>query len=132
MAKLVAAVLAALVASVGTSGFGAALESANAGLGAGSKVIAACGNGMGFAYTSGYYAESSGYVVNRIDLSNIPAGCRNKNLSVTFYDNSGATVGAAVDATLAATGTTQSIAVTPGSNTIDVREVRGVSVVAWS
>jgi hypothetical protein len=48
---------------------------------------------------------------------------------VTFYDNRGAVVGAAVDATLTASDTTQSIDIVPSPNTIDATRVSGVSVV---
>jgi len=92
-------------------------------------VITACGDGMTFAYTTAYNATSSGYMVNGVDLSNIPSGCRNKTLSATFYDHSGTTVGSAVAARLAGSGTSQSIAVAPSSNAIEAGEVDGVSVV---
>jgi hypothetical protein len=124
MAKLVIVSLAALV----TYGFAATLGSGSAALDAGSKVIASCGNGMTFAYTSAYETDS-GYVVDGIDLSGIPAGCRNKTLSATFYDRRGATVGSTVGATLTASGSTQSIAIAPTTNTIDAGRVSGVSVV---
>jgi len=128
-AKLVVAALAAAVAGAGTYGFAATLGSSSAGLGAGSTVVASCGSGMRFAYTSAFSATDSGYVVSGIDISSIPAGCQNQTLSATFYDSSGATVGSAVATTLPASGTTQSITITPSSNTIDAGELSGVSVV---
>ena len=127
MAKLLAASIAAVAACAGAYGFAATLGFDSAGLEAGSEVIASCGSGMAFGYTSAF--SESGYVVNGIDLADIPAGCRNRTLSVTFYDNRGATVGAAVDATLTPSGTTQSIDISPGPNPIDATRVSGVSVV---
>lgn len=128
-AKLRVVAFAAVVTCAGTYGFAATLASGSGGLGAGNNVIAACGSGMNFAYTSAYDGDDSGYVVNGIDLSGIPAGCHNESLSATFYDSKGSTVGFAVSATLPASGTTQSIAITPNSNTIDAAQVSGVSVV---
>jgi len=128
-AKLVVAVLAAVVVFAGAYGFAATLGSSTADLGAGSNVIASCGNGITLAYTAEFDADKSGYAVNGIELSNIPAGCQSKSLSATFYDSSGTTVGSAVGATLTASGTTQSIAITPSTNTIDADRVSGVSIV---
>jgi hypothetical protein len=48
---------------------------------------------------------------------------------VTFYNGSNNAVGTAVSSTLPASGTTQSIAITPSSNTIDASVVSGVAVV---
>lgn len=124
-AKTVIAALAAFVAY----GFAASLGSSTTGLAAGSQVVASCGSGMTFAYKTTFEAGNSSYAVSGIELSNIPAGCRSKSLSATFYDSSDTPVGSAVGATLTAAGTTQSIAVAPGSNEIDAREVSGVSVV---
>ena len=130
---MVAARLAKLVvvslAAGATYGVAATLGSGSAALEAGSKVITSCGSGMTFAYTSAFSTTVSGYVVNGIDLTDIPPGCRDRTLSVTFYDNRGAIVGAAVDATLTASGTTQSIDIVPSPNTIDATRVSGVSVV---
>jgi hypothetical protein len=123
------AALVACVAAAGAYGFAASLGSSSTGLAAGSEVIAACGSGMTFAYTTTFDAAGSGYTVSGIDLSNIPAGCRSKTLSATFLDDSGSPVGSAVGATLTAVGTTQSIAVSPGSNRIEAGRVSGVSVV---
>lgn len=128
-AKLVVAALAALLAFAGTYGFAASLGSSTSGLAAGSTVIAPCGSGMRFAYTTAFDVASSSYAVSGIELSNIPAGCQSKSLSATFYDSSGRTVGWAVGATLTAAGTTQSIDVAQGSNTIDAGQVSGVSIV---
>lgn len=124
-----AAAAAAVVASVGAFGFAASQGLGNPGLAAGSQVIASCGSGMTLAYTTAYSAAGSGYAVTGIELSNIPAGCHSKSLSATFQDSDGTAVGSAVDATLTAAGTTQSIAVVPSSNPIDAGRVSGVSVV---
>jgi hypothetical protein len=129
MAKFLVAAIAAVAACAATYAFAATLAPSSSGLGAGSEVVAACGSGMILSYTSTFDATASGYVVNGIDVSRIPAGCRNKSLSATFYDDSGATIGSAVGGTMTATGTTQSIVVTPSSNFIDAGRVGGVSVV---
>lgn len=127
-AKLVLAALAAFAAFAGAYGLAASLGSGTTGLAAGSDVIASCGSGMTFAYTTAFDVTDSGYSVSGIELSYIPAGCRSKRLSATFYDSSGAPVGAAVGATLTAAGTTQSIAI-QASNEIDADRVDGVSIV---
>jgi hypothetical protein len=128
-AKLVLAALAAFVAFAGAYGFAASLGSSTTGLAAGSEVIASCGSGMTFAYTTAFDVADSSYSVSGIELSDIPAGCRGKRLSATFHDSSGAPVGAAVGATLTASDTTQSIAIAEGSNEIDAGRVGGVSVI---
>jgi hypothetical protein len=128
-ARLVVAALAAVVSFLGAYSFAAIFGSSTTGLGAGNKVIASCGSGMTFAYSTAFHAADSDYVVNGIELSNIPAGCQRKSLSASFYDSNGTTVGSAVGATLPASGTTQSIAISPSSNAIDAREVSGVSIV---
>lgn len=127
--KLVLAALAAVVAFAGAYGFAASLGASTPGIGAGSTLTASCGNGMTLAYTTAFNPAGSGYAVSGIELSNIPAGCRSKNFSATFYDASGSAVGAAVGATLTASGATQHIAVDPDSNAIAAGEVSGVSVV---
>lgn len=125
--KPVVAALVALVSLVGVYGLAASLGSSSTGLGAGSTVTASCGDGMTIAYTTAFH--DAGYAVNALELSDIPAGCRSKSFSATFYDRSGVAVGAAVDATLTASGATQRVAVDASSNTIDAGEVSGVSVV---
>ncbi len=127
--KTVLAALAAVAAFLGAYGFAATLGSSSTGLGAGSKVVASCGSGLTFAYTAAFSATNSEYVVNGVELSNIPAGCQRKSLSASFYDSDGTPVGSAVDMTLTASGSTQSIAIAPSSNTIDAGQVNGVSVV---
>ena len=84
---------------------------------------------MRFAYTSAFSSGNSGYVVEGIDLSDIPAGCHEKSLSATFYDSRGTTVGSDVRAVLTTSGTTQTIDIVPTSNAIDASRVSGVSVV---
>jgi hypothetical protein len=125
----VIAALAALAATAGGYGFAASLASSATGLAAGSRVIASCGSGMTVAYTTAFDAADSSYAVSGIELSNIPAGCRGEMLSATFYDDSGATVGSAVGATLTTAGTSQSIAIAQSSNRIDASLVGGVAVV---
>jgi hypothetical protein len=126
---LLVAALAAVSAFAGAYGFASTLGFGTSGLGAGSTLVASCGSGLTFAYTTSFSPTGSGYVVDGIELSDIPAGCRSKSLSASFYDRSGATVGSPVGATLAASGTTQSIAVAPASDAIDASRVSGVSVV---
>ena len=124
-------VVAAVVATVAFSGvyaFAASLGVSTSGLGADTKAVASCGTGLTFAYTTSYYSGVPGYAVSGINLSNIPSGCLSKSLSVTFYNGSNNAVGSAVAATLPATGTTQSIAITPSANTIDASAVTGVAV----
>jgi hypothetical protein len=107
----------------------ASLGASTGGLGAGSKVIASCGTGMTFSYTATSYGGKRSYALNGIDLTNIPAGCLNKNLSATFYDSSGNPVGEAIRDTLPASGTTQSMSINPSANTIDTTAVAGVSII---
>jgi hypothetical protein len=127
--KLVLAALAAVLTFAGAYGFAASLGASTSGLGADSTVSASCGSGMTLAYTTVFNPAGSGYAVSGIELSNIPAGCRSKTFSATFYDRSGAAVGAAIAATLTGSGATQRIAVDPDSSAIVAGEVSGVSVV---
>ena len=129
MTKLVVAALAAVAACLGAYGFAATLGSSTTGLWAGNQVVASCGSGMTFAYSTAFHAADSDYVVNGIKLSNIPAGCQRKSLSASFYDSNGTTVGSPVGATLPASDTSQSIAISPSSNAIEAGEVSGVSIV---
>ncbi len=126
--KLVLATVVAVTVFTSVYGFAASLGINTSGLGADTKVVASCGTGLTFAYTTAYYSGVPGYAVNGINLSNIPASCLSKNLSVTFYNGSNNAVGSAVAATLPASGTTQSIAITPSANTIDASAVTGVAV----
>ncbi len=126
--KFVVAAIVAVIAFSGVYGFAASLGISTSGLGADTKVVASCGTGMTFAYTTTYYSGVPGYAVNGINLTNIPAGCLNKNLSVTFYGSGNAAVGSAVTSTLPASGTTQSLSITPSANTIDASAVTGVAV----
>ena len=127
--KLVLAGLATVITFAGAYGFAASLGASTSGLGADSTVSASCGSGMTLAYTTVFNPPGSSYAVSGIELSNIPAGCRSKSFSATFYDRSGTTVGAGIAATLTASGATQHIAVVPDSNAIAAGEVSGVSVV---
>ena len=126
-AKMVVAAVAAVIVFTSVYGFAASLGINTSGLGADTKVVASCGTGMTFAYTTSYYSGVPGYAVNGINVSAIPAGCLSKSLSVTFYNGSSA-VGSAVASTLPASGTTQSISITPSTNTIDASLVTGVAV----
>jgi hypothetical protein len=126
--RFVLAMVAAATVFASVYGFAASLGVSTSGLGADTKVVASCGTGMTFAYTTAYYSGVPGYAVNGVNLSNIPSGCLSKNLSVTFYNGSSNAVGSAITATLPASGTTQSISVTPSANTIDASAVTGVAV----
>jgi len=129
--KLVLALVASVTVFASVYGFAATLGVSTSGLGADTKVVASCGTGMAFNYSTSYYSGIPGYAISGVNLTNIPAGCLGKSLSVTFYDsnNSNTPVGSAVTATLPATGTTQTVSVTPSANTIDASLVTGVSVV---
>jgi hypothetical protein len=126
---LLVAVLAALSAFAGAYGFASTLGFGTSGLGAGSTLVASCGSGMRFAYTTSFSPAASEYVVDRIELSDIPAGCRSKSFSASFYDHTGASIGSPVDATLTGSGATQGIAVAASSDGIDASRIGGVSVV---
>jgi hypothetical protein len=110
-------------------GFAASLGINTGGLGADNKLVASCGSGMSFAYTTSFASAVPGYAVNGINITNIPAGCLSKNVAVTFTDGSNNPVGSEVTSSLPASGTTKSIAITPSSNQIDASKVTGVSVV---
>jgi hypothetical protein len=127
--KLALAVVASLTVFASVYGFAASMGISTSGLGADNKVVAACGSGMAFAYTTAYSAAQPGYAVNGISLTNIPAGCLNKSLAVTFSDGSNVVLGSQVTATLPSTGTTSSVSITPATNDIDASKVVNVSVV---
>jgi hypothetical protein len=127
--KLVVAAVAAGLAGGVSQGFAASLATGTGGLGATSKIVGACGSGLTFGYTTTFDPGISGYAVDRIELSNIPAGCLNKNLAATFYGSDANANGSAVSATLPTAGTTQTIPIDSSSNTIDAGQVSGVSVV---
>jgi hypothetical protein len=126
--KLTLAVVASLTVFASVYGFAASLGVSTSGLGADNKVVASCGSGMTFAYTTSYYAGLPGYAVNGISLSSIPAGCYGKSLAVTFSDGSNAALGSQVTASLPSTAT-GSVSITPGTNDIDASKVANVSVV---
>jgi hypothetical protein len=121
--------LVAFVAFSGARAFAATLDLSAGNFGAGSTVVAACGSGMSFGYSTTFDPGIPGYAVDGIDLTNIPAGCLGKSLSVTFYDSGTDPVGTDVRTTLPASGTTQAVSVSPGSNTIPVSRISGISVV---
>jgi hypothetical protein len=127
--KMVAATSAACIAFGASQGFAASLGTGTGDIGATSKIVGACGSGLTFGYGTTFDAGISGYAVDRIELSNIPAGCLDKSLTATFYGSGANADGSAVKATLPTAGTTQTIPIDPGSNTIDAGQVSGVSVV---
>jgi hypothetical protein len=127
--QLVLAAAAACIAFGGIYGFAASLGMSTGGLGATSGIVGPCGTGMTFEYSTAFYPGSSEYAVNRIDLSNIPAGCLGKSLTANFYTGDDKSSGSAVSATLPASGKTDSISIDPSSNMIDAARVSGVSVV---
>lgn len=127
--KLLLATVMSVTVFGSVYGFAASLGVSTSGLGADNKVVASCGSGMTFAYTTAYSATQPGYAVNGISLSNIPAGCLSKNLAVTFSDGSNAALGSQVTAALPATGTTSTVSITPATNDIDASKVANVSVV---
>ena len=121
--------LAAVVASItfgGTSGFAASFGTTTGGFGAANKVVASCGTGMTFAYTAEFDPDISGYAVDAVELSHIPAGCLNETVSMTFLGTDDNAAGPAVSVSLPASGTTERI---PIPDTIDAGQVHGVSVV---
>ncbi|HZS31172.1 MAG TPA: hypothetical protein VFA37_07940 [Gaiellaceae bacterium] len=126
--KLLLATVMSVTVFGSVYGFAASLGISTSGLGADNKVIASCGSGMTFAYTTTYYSGLPGYAVNGISLSSIPSGCYGKSLAVTFSDSGNAALGSEVTATLpsAATG---SVSITPATNDIDASKVANVSVV---
>ena len=130
MRLFVGCLLASVVLAVAYA-FAASLDSDSGGLGANSKVIASCGNGIKLGYTTTFDARISGYAIDRLDVSNIPAGCLKKTLSVTFYDGNRNADGSAISDTLPAFGTSQSISIDPDSNAIAAGQISGVSVVIW-
>jgi hypothetical protein len=123
------AVVTALFAFAGIRGFAASLGSSAGGLGAGDAVVASCGVGLTFAYTTAFDNGGGGYAVNGINLSNIPPGCLRKSLSVRFDDSGDNAVGSAVNVILPASGTTESVSIHPSSNIIEASQISGVSVV---
>lgn len=127
--KMTLAVIASVTVFGSVYGFAASLGVSSTGLGADNKVVASCGSGMSFAYTTSYDSAIPGYAVNGISLTSIPSGCWNKTLAVTFTDSSNNALGSQVTATLPASGTTSSVSITPTSNTIDASKVTGISVV---
>jgi hypothetical protein len=126
--RLVLAALAASIAFAGVHGFAASFGAASDGLGATSRMVASCGTGLTLAYTTAFDPGISGDIVNGIDLSNIPAGCLGKTVSVEFTKGDEA-VGSAVRATLPASGTTQTVSVATSSNVIDASQIHAISVV---
>jgi hypothetical protein len=127
--RIAIAALAAFALFVCNYGLGASHGSGATVLAAGNQVIASCGSGMTFVYTTAFNVTDSSYAVSGIELSHIPGRCHNQSLSATFSDGNGAPLGPAVDATLTSAGTTQTIAIALKSTNIDASKVHGISVV---
>ena len=127
--KLVLAAVVASMAFAGVYAFATSLGNGSGGLGAGGNLVASCGNGMTFHYTTRFDPAIAGYAVSGIDLSHIPAGCLSKSLFVTFLTRSDGANGAAVMAALPSSGTVESIPIAPNADEIDVGRISGVSVV---
>jgi hypothetical protein len=127
--KLAVAAVAAGFAGGVSQGFAASLGTGTGGLGATSRIVAACGSGLTLGYTTTFDMGISAYVVDRIELSNIPVGCLGKSLTATFYGSDANATGYAVSATFPTAGTIQTIPIDPSWNTIDAGQVSGVSVV---
>lgn len=126
--------LAALLASITFAaiyGFAASLGSAATGLGAGARLVTSCGSGISLAYTTRFDPGISGYAVDGMNISNLPAGCLGKKLSVSFSNRSNGAEGTAISDILPASGTSQSIAIDPNSNTIAASQISDVSFVVW-
>lgn len=126
---LFAAVVAPLAA--GVVAFAASFGTNTSGLGAGSDVVAACGTGLIFTYTTAFDPGVSAYAVSGIDLSDIPPGCLSETVSVTFFGIDHSAAGPAVSASLPAVGTSERIAIPLGTGSIDADTVSGVSVVVF-
>ncbi len=129
MAKLACGAVAASAVFGGTYGFATSLGLNVTGLGAGSKVVAACGNGLTLGYTTAFDPSASSSAVDRIEISDIPDACLGKGVSVTFLDGADNAIGSAVHATLPRSGTTESIPIDPSSNPVSAGMVGAVSVV---
>lgn len=123
------AAVAAVVAFADVHAFAVSFGVGTGGLGAGDNVISSCGNGMTLAYSTAFYSGLSAPAVNGIDVSNIPAGCLGRELSVTFTNASDRALGSAATAILPLSGTNESIAIVPRANPIDASQISGVSVV---
>jgi hypothetical protein len=123
------ALAAASIAFGGVRGFAASFSVGSGALGAGSSVVASCGSGIALAYTSAFDPGIRGYAVNGIEVSNIPAGCLGKRLSVTFYGSDSEPSGSPVNSTLPASGTTDAISIAAGVDKIDASRISGISVV---
>jgi hypothetical protein len=129
MARLACAAVAASVVLGSAHGFATSLGLDVSGLGAGSKVVAACGNGLMFGYRTAFDPGASNSAVDGIELSDIPTPCLGKSVSVTFLDGADNAIGSPVHATLSPSGTTESIPIDPSSNPVEAARVCRVSVV---
>lgn len=124
--KMVLAVVSAVTVFGGVYGFAASLGTTTSGLGADSKIVSACGSGLAASYSTTYSASTSGYVVNQVNLSTIPAGCLSKAYKIQLTGTGGAAVGGELTGTLPASGTTATIAT---SGNPDAGAVTGISIV---
>jgi len=124
--KMALAAVAAMTVFGGVYGFAASLGATTSGLGADSKVVAACGSGLAAAYTTAYSATLPGYTVSSVNLSSIPSTCLSKGYKIQLTGASGAAVGSEMSGSLPASGTTATIST---SGTVDASLVQGVSVV---
>lgn len=97
------------------------------GFGAATKMVTSCGSGMKFAYTTSYQSGIGDYAIDRVTVSDIPPGCLNQTLALTFYDGHATAVGSTVTVTLPSSGTTDAI---PIASAVEPSLVSGVSVVA--
>jgi hypothetical protein len=128
LAKPMLAALAAGIAFAGVHGFAASLGATTGGLGADGRPIGSCGAKLTLSYTTAFDPGAAGYAVSGIDVSNIPAGCLGRSVSVSFYGSDDRAEGAAVRAILPATGGTDDISVDPGENMIHADKVAGASL----
>ncbi|HET7572479.1 MAG TPA: hypothetical protein VFJ77_07410 [Gaiellaceae bacterium] len=124
--KMALAAVSAVTVFGGVYGFAASLGTTTSGLGADSKVVAACGSGIAAAYTTAYSASLPGYTVNAVNLSSIPASCLSKGYKIQLTGASGTAVGGELTGTLPASGDTASIST---SGAVDASQVQGISVV---
>jgi len=126
LTKMVIAGVVALTVFASVYGFAASLGLTTSGLGAGSAVVAACGNGIQASYTTSYASGIPGYAVSQVNLSSIPAACLSKSYKIQLTGAAGATIGSEMSGTLPSSGTTANIAT---SGNPDASLVTGISVV---
>ncbi len=92
----------------------------DAGLGAGTTVVAACDtDGVTVAYTTAY-TQNVGYTVTGVNITNIAGACDTKAVKVTLADANGA---GNVEGTGSASGGAANVAVSNGPAAADVGKV---------